>query len=223
MAGAAEELPLFPLNVVLFPYATLQIHVFEERYRDMVRHCLQYDQGFGIVLIKSGSEVGGPADPYLVGTACRIVSVQTYDDGTMDVKIQGERRFRIRKLDETKSYPVGYVEPVVELEVEDTPRADALTLRTREYLQAYIEAHFQREEIKVAKVRLPQDPTALSFVVANFLQIDNQQKQHLLEVTDTLERISEMIPILEQHMMEAKVPQYTKLTVQDLSEWTSTN
>lgn len=223
MSDSLEELPLFPLNSVLFPYAEMHLHIFEDRYREMLRACLQSDQGFGIVLIKAGSEVGGEAEPYLVGTAVRIVSVQTYDDGRMDVKIRGERRFRVRRLDESRSFLVGYVEPLIELEIEDSPRADALVLKTKEYLTAYIEASLNRHEVKVSKIRLPQDATALSFVVANFLQIENIQKQHLLETTDTLDRIAQMIPILEQHMLEAKVPQYQKLGVEDLGEWVSNN
>jgi len=224
MADHLEEMPLFPLNTVLFPYAQVLLHVFEDRYREMIRHCMQYDQGFGIVLIRSGSEVGDTADPYLVGTAVRIVSVQTFDDGKMDVKVQGERRFRIRRMDdESKPYLVGQVEPVIEMEVEDTPRTDALVLKTREYVQDYIESYFSRFDMKIAKVKLPQDATALSFVVANFLQIENIQKQHLLETTDTLERITEMIPILEQHMQEAAMPQYTRLDRLQVEEFISPN
>lgn len=223
MAQHLEEMPLFPLNTVLFPYAQILLHVFEDRYRDMIRTCLQYDQGFGIVLIRNGSEVGDTAEPYMVGTAVRIVSVQTYDDGKMDVKVQGERRFRIRRLDESKSYLVGQVEPVIEMELDDTPRADALVLKAREYIQLYIESYFSRFDMKIAKVKLPQDPTALSFVVANFLQIENIQKQHLLETTDTLERIADMIPILEQHMLEAAVPSYTKFSKEQADEWINPN
>lgn len=223
MADHLEDLPLFPLNTVVFPYAQIQLHVFEDRYRELVRHCTQYDQSFGIVLIRSGDEVGGSAEPYMVGTAVRIVSVHTFDDGKMDVRVQGERRFRVRKIDESRAYLVGQVEPVIEMEVEDTPRADALVLKAREYVQAYIENYFNRFDVKIAKIKLPQDATALSFVVANFLQIENLQKQHLLETTDTLERISEMLPILEQHIVEAKTPTYTKLSPDQLTDWIHPN
>lgn len=224
MAEHLEEMPLFPLNTVLFPYAQILLHVFEDRYREMIRHCMQNDQGFGIVLIRSGSEVGEPADPYLIGTAVRIVSVQTFDDGKMDVKVQGERRFRIRKMDEeSQPYLVGQVEPVIEMVVEDTPRADALLIKTREYVQSYIESYFSRFDMKIAKVKLPQDATALSFVVANFLQIENIQKQHLLETTDTLDRISEMLPILERHLNENQAPDYVRVDWRQVEEFITPN
>src|SRR5579863_7566944 len=111
MSQELEELPLFPLSTVLFPYATVQLHVFEERYRQLVHDCLQLDTSFGIVLIRSGPEVGGQAEPYMVGTTVRITRVHTYDDGRMDIQVQGERRFRIRRIDNTKAYLVGHVEP----------------------------------------------------------------------------------------------------------------
>ncbi len=224
MAEHLEEMPLFPLNTVLFPYAQILLHVFEDRYREMIRHCMQNDQGFGIVLIRSGGEVGEPADPYLIGTAVRIVSVQTFDDGKMDVKVQGERRFRIRKMDEeSQPYLIGQVEPVIEMVVEDTPRTDALLIKTREYVQSYIESYFSRFDMKIAKVKLPQDATALSFVVANFLQIENIQKQHLLETTDTLDRITEMIPILERHLHETETPDYVRVDWRQVEEFITPN
>ena len=68
MSEKLEELPLFPLQTVLFPYAEQYLHIFEERYQEMVQLCLKEDRPFGVVLIRSGSEVG-PAEPYLVGCA----------------------------------------------------------------------------------------------------------------------------------------------------------
>ncbi|MDI9635053.1 LON peptidase substrate-binding domain-containing protein [Geitlerinema splendidum] len=223
MTSTLQELPLFPLNTVLFPYARLQIHVFEDRYRDLIRDCLQNDKKFGIALIKNGVEVGDSAEPYLIGTTCRILTVQTYDDGRMDVLVQGEGRFRIRKVESESPYLVGKVENVAESSIEDSPRCDAIILKTKEYLETFIENYINRAEINVAKIKLPDDPAALSFVVANFLQIENIQKQYLLETTDTLERLTEMLPILEDHVAQWASPSYSQLSVNDLMEWVSNN
>lgn len=223
MSDRLEEMPLFPLNTVLFPYAQLQLHVFEDRYREMVSYCTNNDLPFGVVLIRAGEEVGGEADPYMVGTAVRITSVHTFEDGKMDVRVHGERRFRVRKLEDDRPYLVGWVEPVYELEIEDTDRAEELALRSKDYIQAYIENYFARFELKVSKIKLPADPTALSFVVAHFLQIDNREKQRLLETTDTLERLEEMIPILERHIVEAKSPAPHRLTTHHMTEWIHPN
>lgn len=223
MGDRLEEMPLFPLNTVLFPYAQLQLHVFEDRYRDLVQYCTRKDQPFGVVLIRSGEEVGGHAEPYMVGTAVRIVSVHTFDDGKMDVRVQGERRFRVRRLDESRPYMVGWVEPLIEMEIEDMDKAEGLVMTSRDYVQAYIESYFAKFDVKVAQIKLPNDPTAHSFVVANFLQIENLEKQRLLETTDTVERLSDIIPILEQHMVEAKAPTHHKVTRQHMEEWISPN
>src|SRR5437016_2701135 len=131
MSQSLEEMPLFPLNAVIFPYAELQLHIFEERYREMVRSCVEFDRPFGIVLIRTGTETGD-ADPYMVGTVVRITRVHNYDDGRMDIDVQGERRFRIRQLDESRSYLVGLVEPVIEHEIEDSPRANQILSQARE-------------------------------------------------------------------------------------------
>lgn len=203
MADSIEELPLFPLKTVLFPYATLQLHVFEERYREMIRRCVDDDQPFGVVLIREGQEVGGPAEPYLVGTAARIVHVHTYDDGRMDLQVQGERRFRIRALDDSNPYLVGRVEPVVELENEDSPRAHALLSRAQEGFQMLIQNLLARPNYSV-QVVFPTDPVAFSFTVANLLRLENREKQRLLETTDTLERIKDILPVLETQLLEAE-------------------
>jgi len=227
MARDLEELPLFPLSTVLFPYASIQLHVFEDRYREMVRLCLQEDRPFGIVLIRSGPEVGGISDPYLVGTACRIQRVQTYDDGCMDVHVIGERRFRIRQLDDSRPYLMGRVEPVIEHEIEDSLRAEDLVSRARSEFEMLIRRQIEREQLSV-KVVFPPDPVVLSFTIANLLQMENLEKQRLLETTDTLERMEELLPVLERQILEAELSDSVPATLYrlssgELSEWVNPN
>ncbi|MCI0849057.1 MAG: LON peptidase substrate-binding domain-containing protein, partial [Chloroflexi bacterium] len=85
-------LPLFPLNLVLFPGMDLPLHIFEQRYRDMIGECLDKDAPFGVVLIKEGVEVGDPADPERIGTSTRILSSEILDQGRMNILTRGERR-----------------------------------------------------------------------------------------------------------------------------------
>jgi uncharacterized protein len=224
MLDQLEELPLFPLNAVLLPYARMPIHIFEPRYLDLVRNCLRNETGFGICLIKSGSEVGGPADPHLIGTACRILSVQTHADKTMDIMVEGRRRFRIRKIDEDSfPYLIGHVEIVSEDEIEESNRLLALSARVRELTESLIEQALQHANMQVASVKLPEDPAALSFVVAEFLNLEPQIQQRFIEYTDTAERLAELIPILEDHLANQEEPLYTKLSVEELSEWINLN
>ncbi|MBX3120024.1 MAG: LON peptidase substrate-binding domain-containing protein [Fimbriimonadaceae bacterium] len=230
MAEQLEELALFPLETVLFPFASVQLHVFEDRYREMVSECMEDGRLFGIVLIRSGSETDEHIEPYLVGTAVRIVNLHTYDDGRMDLQVQGEHRFRIRRLDESKPYLTGLVEPVIEGEPDDSPRTDALVLKAREDFQLLVEGLIARPGFNV-QVIFPPDPMALSFTIANLLPIENREKQSLLETTDTIERLSRIIPILENQLLEIddlrsriyddRGPR--RLTHTDLREWINPN
>lgn len=222
MSQELEELPLFPLNAVIFPYAALQLHIFEEHYREMVRACVEFDRPFGVVLIRSGAEAGGFADPYMVGTVVRIMQVLNHDDGTMDIQVQGERRFRIRELDESHRYLVGFVEPVVEHEIEDSPRADQLLTQAREEFENLMKKFFARQEFNV-QVVFPPDPVALSFTIANLLHMENLDKQRLLETTDTLARVEELIPILQMQNLETAPRTSYRITGQDLQEWITPN
>ena len=222
MAYELEELPLFPLNTVLFPHASLQLHVFEDRYRQMVNMCLEFDRPFGIVLIRTGSEIDTHVDPYMVGTAVRIMQVHTYDDGRMDIQVQGERRFRIRTLDESQQYMVGRVEPVVEHDIEATPRADALLVKAREDFEILVQRLFARQQFTV-QVVFPTDPVALSFTIANLLPMENLEKQRMLETTDTLERVEDLLPILQSQLLEAKQPSYYRIQTEDLRDWITPN
>lgn len=223
MAPKLEPLPLFPLQTVLFPYAHIQLHVFEDRYLEMVRECLEFEKPFGIVLIRDGKEVGGPADPYMVGTTVRVTRVINLESGAMDIQVKGERRFRIRRIDESKAYMIGMVEPLVEVETPDTPRTDALVMRCREDFQAWIRQMITKQGFNV-QIKFPEDVTALSFAIANLLPIENLEKQRLLELTDTLERISGLIGLLETQIIEGEMmPGITKLKAEDLGSWISKN
>src|SRR5579872_1613474 len=142
MGQELEELPLFLLHTVLFPYAHIRLHVFEDRYKELVHDCIHNERPFGIVLIRSGDEAGRLADPYMVGTAVHIEKVDYLEDGRMDIQVHGERRFRIRRLDESKPYLTGFVEPVMEHNFEGEPEAENLILAARHELELFLQNLF---------------------------------------------------------------------------------
>lgn len=190
----------------------------------MVRRCLEEEIPFGIVLIRAGDEVGEVADPYMVGTAARIVQAETYEDGRMDIQVQGERRFRIREIDETSfSYLMGKVEPLFEQELSSSVESERLISEARTEFEILIQRIFAREHFGV-KVEFPPDPVALSFTIANLLPIENLDKQRLLETTDTLDRMEGLLPLIRSQILENRAePGYFKLSTQDLREWISPN
>lgn len=119
---------MFPLSIVLFPRAQLSLHVFEERYRALMAHCLQGDGEFGVVLITRGSEVGGGDQRVDVGTVARITGVAELDDGRMLVTATGVRKMHVDEWLPDDPYPLARVEEA------PTDRAvdDAGTLGTAE-------------------------------------------------------------------------------------------
>ena len=112
--GQTVELPLFPLNLVLFPGMPLPLHIFEERYKKMIGDCLDSRSPFGVVLIREGQEVGGGAIPFRMGTSARILQVERMEDGRMNLITQGERRFQVVEMTQQMPHLVGQVEFIEE-------------------------------------------------------------------------------------------------------------
>ncbi len=94
-APRAAELPLFPLNAVLFPGGALSLRVFEQRYMTLVKDCFKHESGFGICLIAEGAEVGAPAVPHQVGVEAHIVAWDMTQPGILNITVRGGERFRI--------------------------------------------------------------------------------------------------------------------------------
>jgi uncharacterized protein len=107
MPGAA--LPMFPLSAVLFPHASMPLHVFEQRYRELVRVCLEADARFGIVLIERGSEVGGGDQRSSVGTRGVMTHAAALADGRWMIRVQGEARITIEEWLPDDPYPQALV------------------------------------------------------------------------------------------------------------------
>src|ERR671932_1191815 len=105
-----RELPLFPLRVVLFPGMRLPLHIFEERYKLMIGTCMVTDQTFGVALIRSGREVGGPAETYPTGTTARIIQMERLPEGRMNLVAVGVDRFRLLHRLEGEPYVRGLVQ-----------------------------------------------------------------------------------------------------------------
>src|SRR5437773_5641479 len=133
-----RHLPLFPLNTVLFPGMGLPLHVFEERYRQMIGECLEADRCFGVCLIRYGSEVGGPAEPYLVGTQAEILAVRRLPDGRMNLVAAGRRRFRVVEITRWQPYILGEVAYLADDPA--TSAAGDLAHQVRDQLVGYMQA-----------------------------------------------------------------------------------
>jgi len=175
-----SDLPLFPLNTVLFPGMMLPLNIFEERYKLMVNRCLEESRPFGVVLIREGQEVGGEAVPYEVGTTSVIAAVTHTDEGRMNIITIGSQRFRLRSLNSSLPYLVGDAEPwplkgTGAGDVEDL--VEPIQAMLRQYMSLLTMA--QGHKINVDQV--PYDPQSLAWLVAIVLQIPMVEKQRLLD------------------------------------------
>lgn len=134
------ELPLFPLNSVLCPGIALPLHIFEDRYRAMVRHCLETTSPFGVVLIREGREVGAGSISFTgVGTIAEIRDAGTYDDGRYDLLVVGTRRFEIRRvLTGRRPYLVADVD-ILDEAVGDDDTAHRLAMKATRRFVTYLE------------------------------------------------------------------------------------
>jgi len=136
----ATELPLFPLHTVLCPGVALPLHIFEERYRLLVEHCVEHDEPFGVVLIRNGRDVGPLRGEVAgVGTTALIRQVGQYPDGRFDIVTIGGSRFRILALERDRApYLVGRVEMLPE-PIGDAPAARRLATTVSERFLRYLE------------------------------------------------------------------------------------
>ncbi len=196
MTGRWRTIPLFPLNVVLFPGGFLPLHVFEERYSLMVGRCLEADSEFGVVLIRSGPEVGGNAEPHAVGTVARIVDVKRADDGRMNIMVTGRDRFRIDTVLHREPYAEGEVRILDE--GSETPGADLLA-ETRRAVAEQIRLLHGLRGGWVRDPKTPEDPVQLSWLVCTLLQAGNDVKQALLEEPSTEARLRAQLPLLRSN------------------------
>lgn len=195
MTSHERELALFPLNLVLFPHTSVPLHIFEQRYRLMVRTCLQDDRTFGVALIKSGSEVGEPAVPYDVGTVAEIQQVERLDDGGLNIIAHGVQRFRVQEILQERPYLLAWVEllPAEETYAGPPTLLEEVENLSRDCLRAMVGLNGEW----VRRVTLPvQDPVLLSYLIAARLPLELPVRQRLLEALTVEARLQEELPLL---------------------------
>lgn len=192
-ASARAEIPLFPLGSVLFPGGPLPLRIFEARYIDLVRRCMRENTGFGVVLLKEGSEAGaGPTATNDVGTYARIVDFSGQPDGLLGVEARGERRFRIlsrsRARDGLNMAEVEWMPDEISVPVPDEfselgPALDYVLDQVGDPYES-LERHLD-------------DAGWVAGRLAEILPLSPAHKQHCLELDDPIERLRFLRPLFE--------------------------
>lgn len=189
------SLPLFPLNLVLFPGMALPLHIFEERYKDMIGDCIDRKDPFGIVLIKEGLEVGEPAVPFQIGTTANITNVERLAEGRLNILAKGQQRFETVEVVQRSPHIVGQIRYLEEQpgEVSVELAAEAASgysdfIRNLSALAGGWTAHAE----------VPKDPIGLSFGIASNLDLPTSTRQELLEFPTAQQRLEMLLPLLKQ-------------------------
>src|ERR687891_2456050 len=178
-----SDIPLFPLNVVLMPGAPLPLHIFEERYKQMVDECLESGAEFGMILAdESGTRQ--------VGCTAKIVElVQRYDDGRMVILVQGARRFKLNNVMTGKPYYVGDIEYL-----EDEPVEDVSTLA--EECIALLERVIEAATEGSVGIEIEPPYRNLSFAIAGRIEFEPEIRQQILELTSEQQRLQKVKELL---------------------------
>ena len=188
MAPTTERFPLFPLGLVLLPGELVPLHIFEERYKLMIGECLEQDSEFGIIWL---SDAGLKE----VGCAARITRVlERFDDGRLNILVEGTTPFRLTRRIGELAYPAGDVEPL-----DDEPDADeALLERTRSGYADLVE--------QVTDTR--PEPEALAelgaYGMAATLEIAPSAKQALLELRSEPERLEQLEALFAEALKQIR-------------------
>jgi hypothetical protein len=189
-------IPIFPLpNVVLFPNVFLPLHIFEPRYREMVRDAIGGDRIIGMVLLRPGYEADYEGRPpvYSVGCAGVVTHAEPLADGRYNIVLRGLEKFRVTDEDRSKLYRVAYVDSLP----EDVPESDRTALRQqRRRLEALLAAALERSGSE------PRFPPAVADedlinALAQYMELDPLERQALLERDGVLARCRGIIELLE--------------------------
>jgi len=185
-----ERLRLFPLNSVLFPGATLSLHVFEQRYKQMIGECIDEHEPFGVSLIRDGEEAGDPSvTPYEVGTTAEIDGVTRLENGRFYLSTVGRRRFRIERVVAREPYLLAEVTYLEEDPPASRRTLERLVAQIRSVFADYVRLLVEFSGMR-AQIELPTDPVDASFLIGDALQVADSMKQRLLELSSTEQRLT---------------------------------
>jgi Lon protease-like protein len=178
-----DEIGLFPLGIVLLPTEVVPLHVFEERYKELIGECLELECDFGLVY----ADENGVRE---TGTRARVADVlERFDDGRLNVLVEGGDRFHVERLTRGRSFLTAEVEPIEDDWAEPDPGAAELATEAFRALAALAGADAEEP---------PEGTTWLSFEVAARVEMAPDAKQELLELRSETARLVRLRELLDQ-------------------------
>jgi uncharacterized protein len=189
----STKLPLFPLGTVLYPGQVLPLHIFEERYRQLLADLMAGEEPreFGVIAIRHGRETGvhGVSALYQTGCTARIRQVERYPDGRYDLVTVGAQRFRLLGLDDPAPYLVADVALLPDESGDEAAAAEAVSVVQTSF-RSYLDLLAERGGARITVPDLPDEPVLLSYLVAAAVVVDLPVRQGLLEEPDAVRRLA---------------------------------
>jgi uncharacterized protein len=192
------ELPLFPLQTVLYPGLPIPLHIFEDRYRQMFKRVLDGERRFGVVAIVKGRDVDPGATYHPIGCVAEVAEVERHADGRLDVVARGRSRFRIDGVTQAAPYIVAEVSTLPEAAGE---AAEQRSVKAGRLFTRYVATLLRMAGEQVESFDIPDDPVAASYLVAAGLQVDLADKQRLLTLPSAAERLAAEAALLRRELI----------------------
>lgn len=203
LEGMSTTMPLFPLGSVLYPGLVLPMHIFEERYRQLVADLLAGPEPrqFGVIAIREGRETGADGVSALYDTGClaTLRRTQKHEDGRFDLITVGTERFRLLGLRDPAPYPRGDIQVLPE-DRGDEARSAIVVSAVQQAFHAYLDLLAERGSTQVTLPEMPAEPLLLSYLVAAAVVVDLPVKQRLLEEPDAVARLAAERTLLTSEM-----------------------
>ena len=187
-----NDIPIFPLPVVLFPGGYLPLRIFEQRYIDMVRDCSARGSFFGVCLVNNPERGGQTANHLRIGTTAEICDFSTLDDGLLGIVARGRQRFVIETTRmRDNALLMAEVNLLTESERVEVPEEySVLSLIAGRFMEQLGDnfPDFQPSDL--------QDASWLGYRLSELLPLESQEKQTLLQITDPLDRLQLLLEVL---------------------------
>jgi Lon protease-like protein len=195
----ADQLPLFPLNTVLYPGMPLPLHIFEERYRRLLRIRAAEETVFGVILVKSTNATEVPLGMYSIGTAARLVSRRSKPDGRADIVVTGTRRFRVEAENWSAGYCIADIS-YLEDELGDPDNVDTLLEVTTQQFARYVEGITRVTGRRFGGVRISADPNEAAYDLTTRLPLHTWERQRILEMETTEARLDALRVLIDREV-----------------------
>lgn len=199
--GHRRETPMFPLGTVLFPGATLPLHVFEDRYRSLAQRCVNNQEPFGVVLIEKGHEVGGGDVRSSVGCLAEILEHRTFPDGRWALLVRGESRFVVDEWLLDDPYPKALISDFPDDDEVSTDSCMVVLQRLAELVTNARNAGYEMPVVDPDALAVGVDAEELGYRIAQLTPAGPFDRQRILtraSLAERLELIEELVAGLEE-------------------------